>query len=494
MSGLPPGPAAYENIHEHDGTGLYNEWGVLDYDPISGTYAPKKRFYTSAQFFKFIQPGAYQISDTVNNSNVKTNTFYDSATDKFTIVGRTIGASPVTLTGVLSAINAPGPLSFYVTNASADLSRGAGVAVTNNQFVVDIPADSIFTLTNVDQSTPLPSPQPTWTSTPPTAVTPTATAVSSSSTVTVTFDDAALVGQNRTLNGQYPASVIDWGNNQWYLSGPWEQLTTRSISFNGASRTSAVLTFLAPNTLVAAQAYNGGTANSRVDITCAGNPNVSATVVLRAAPITISTGWVSNCASVTIASTNGWNTNFDNLVIGSAGAISPLPTATPTATLTSTPTLTPTSTLTPAPTLTPAATRTPTSTPTVTLTPTVTPMPQPVNGTLGSTAVGTRIDSVDSNFMNGSRITTGAQSIAVRSMSVFVATIDSAVANSSYQLAIYTENAGRPGTLVASTTSGTLVTNSWNTRYITTTLAPNAAYWLMYNTNGRTASVNKHAL
>jgi len=96
--------------------------------------------------------------------------------------------------------------------------------------------------------------------------------------------------------------------------------------------------------------------------------------------------------------------------------------------------------------------------------------------------------------MNGSRITTGAQSIAVRSMSVFVATIDSAVANSSYQLAIYTDNAGRPGTLVASTTSGTLVTNSWNTRYITTTLAPNAAYWLMYNTNGRTASVNKHAL
>jgi len=347
VSGLPPEPAAYENIHEHDGTGLYNEWGVLDYDPISGTYAPKKRFYTSAQFFKFIQPGAYQISDTVNNSNVKTNTFYDSATDKFTIVGRTIGASPVTLTGVLSAINAPGPLSFYVTNASTDLSRGAGVAVTNNQFVVDIPADSIFTLTNVDQSTPLPSPQPTWTSTPPTAVTPTATAVSSSSTVTVTFDDAALVGQNRTLNGQYPASVIDWGNNQWYLSGPWEQLTTRSISFNGASRTSAVLTFLAPNTLVAAQAYNGGTANSRVDITCAGNPNVSATVVLRAAPITISTGWVSNCASVTIASTNGWNTNFDNLVIGSAGAISPLPTATPTATLTPTPTRTPTPTLTP---------------------------------------------------------------------------------------------------------------------------------------------------
>jgi hypothetical protein len=34
--------------------------------------------------------------------------------------------------------------------------------------------------------------------------------------------------------------------------------------------------------------------------------------------VTISTGWTGTCTSVTIASTNGWDTNFDNLVISSS--------------------------------------------------------------------------------------------------------------------------------------------------------------------------------
>ena len=92
--------------------------------------------------------------------------------------------------------------------------------------------------------------------------------------------------------------------------------------------------------------------------------------------------------------------------------------------------------------------------------------------------------------MNGSRIVTGAQPIAALSISVFVAGIDSSSTNRAYQVAIYSDDAGRPGTLVASSAPGTLIANAWNTRAISATLAPNSAYWLMYNTNGRTASVN----
>jgi len=57
-------------------------------------------------------------------------------------------------------------------------------------------------------------------------------------------------------------------------------------------------------------------------------------------------------------------------------------------------------------------------------------------------------------------------------------------------MAIYTDNGGRPGTLIANTTTGTLVANAWNTLPITATLQPNTSYWLMYNTNGRTSTVN----
>ncbi|HET6317669.1 MAG TPA: choice-of-anchor R domain-containing protein, partial [Chloroflexota bacterium] len=131
----------------------------------------------------------------------------------------------------------------------------------------------------------------------------------------------------------------------------------------------------------------------------------------------------------------------------------------------------------------------PTATPTAT--PTVTPTPAPINGRLGNTNVGVTIDSGDSNAMNGSRVTTGAQPITVRSISVFVAGIDSSTANRSYQVAIFSDNTGRPGTLVASSATGTLSANSWNTLPISgANLAANSSYWLMYNTNGRTSALN----
>ena len=109
--------------------------------------------------------------------------------------------------------------------------------------------------------------------------------------------------------------------------------------------------------------------------------------------------------------------------------------------------------------------------------------------TIGSTAIGTSVDSGDSNFMNGSKVTTTAAG-QISSMAVYVAAIDSVAANRQYQLAIYTDNAGRPGTLVASSATGTLAANAWNTLPVSASLLGSRNYWLMFNTNGRTGAVN----
>ncbi len=109
--------------------------------------------------------------------------------------------------------------------------------------------------------------------------------------------------------------------------------------------------------------------------------------------------------------------------------------------------------------------------------------------TLGSTTIGTGLDSSDSNFLNGSKVTTTAPG-HVSSMSVYVGTVDSLAANRLYQLAIYTDSAGRPGALVAASASGTLVANAWNTLPVSASLLGSANYWLMFNTNGRTGTVN----
>ena len=96
---------------------------------------------------------------------------------------------------------------------------------------------------------------------------------------------------------------------------------------------------------------------------------------------------------------------------------------------------------------------------------------------------GGSLDSGDMNYMNGSRFVNGASPLTVNQVSVYLRSMQAAPANQ-YQVAIYTDANGSPGTLVASSTSGTLTANAWNSRPVTATLAPGTAYWLMYNTNG----------
>ena len=200
--------------------------------------------------------------------------------------------------------------------------------------------------TGCPTATPTPTAAPTPTSTP----TPTSIPAGS---ITVTFDDAA------NLSGQYPSGVLDWSGQPWILSDPFGQFTTRSISFTQGP-TQASINVLQGRTLQNLQAFNGGAANSTIAISCSGN--TTKTQVVNAGQLTtLSTGFTTPCASLTISSTNGWNTNFDNLAFSGTG-INPTAVPTNTPTLTLTPTITPTRTPTPTSTNTPTPTRTPTPT------------------------------------------------------------------------------------------------------------------------------------
>ncbi len=109
--------------------------------------------------------------------------------------------------------------------------------------------------------------------------------------------------------------------------------------------------------------------------------------------------------------------------------------------------------------------------------------------TLGNTTVGAQLDSGDANYLNGSRFTTGSTAGTLSSISAYVGTVD-ASPNNQFQVAVYTDASNKPGALVASSASGTLVANSWNTISLSGNLAANTAYWLIYNTNASTSSLN----
>lgn len=557
----------FENVHDHDGTNKINAWGILAYDPATGIYSPKKRAYTTAQFFKFVSPGSYAFDASISDSRIDAQAFYDSVAGKLTIVGHNTSSSVVTMNASLVDLAAPSALASYYTNSSLNLARGSDIPVTDGSFSVQIPADTFFTFTNVDDAVPPPSPSPTagpppspattasatrsptlspggatfgftgvgsstdtadsnhlngsrfqapsggqlssmsvfvadvdsppqnqyqlaiysdangrpgallaqsstgtlapfawniapiaasvaagtnywliynangrtgavnnmrfdvgtsgqgvytasevaygsWPSTfpastssdnrysiyasyaaSPTAAltpsstrtptpsptntrtwtpTPTATLTASPSSTptisptpvpqaqTVTFDDLANPG--RPLSGQYPTGLIDWGSSNWYLSGPYGQFQSRSIGFNGPGPTSGSFTFMTPRRLMRVDAYNGGNTASTISLACDGAQTRQATLPPGQGQ-SIPGGGSRNCGTITIGSTNGWATNFDNLVVDVVQ-----PTATPTSTATRTRTATPTLTATQTRTATPSATST--SPPTATSAPT----------------------------------------------------------------------------------------------------------------------------
>jgi len=118
--------------------------------------------------------------------------------------------------------------------------------------------------------------------------------------------------------------------------------------------------------------------------------------------------------------------------------------------------------------------------------------PPPPPPTIGNTQIGANVDVADSNYLNGSRVVNGTTSRTLSSLSVYVRSADTAP-NNKFQMAIYTDAGGAPGTLVATTAQGTLTGNAWNTLPITAVLAPNAAYWFIYNTNSPFAAQNNMA-
>jgi hypothetical protein len=209
---------------------------------------------------------------------------------------------------------------------------------------------------------------------------------------------------------------------------------TQSASFHTNINT-GTFTFSTPQVLVSTGVYSNGSSTALLTLSCSGNPNVS----IQVAPnthVTLTTNWNVPCSTVTVTSSNGWNTNLDN--IGYAASSNATPTPTPT----------------------------------------------PSGHILGYNSVGSHIDTGDTGYMNGSKFTTGGTGGTATSMSVFVGNIDNAT-HSQYQMAIYTNNGGVPGTKVATTSTGNLTALSWNTLPITATLNANTTYWLMYDTNSR---------
>jgi hypothetical protein len=261
---------------------LSGPWGRFNTQSISFNGGS----LTSASF-TFLKPGRVVQLDAYNGGNA-------SSTVSLTCSGQP-NVSATVAAGEVSTI----ATGWSGTCSAVTIGSSNGWSTNFDNLVISTSSGGSAT------ATATPTPTPANTATP--MSTPTAAPVQT----TVTFDD--LSNPNRVLSGQYPSGVIEWGTTAWWLSGPWGRFTTNSVSFNGGSLTSASFTFVSPRRLVKLDAYNGGAASSTVTIACSGQPSVTVTLAANQLS-TITTNWSNTCSTVTISSSNGWDTNFDNLV------------------------------------------------------------------------------------------------------------------------------------------------------------------------------------
>ena len=110
--------------------------------------------------------------------------------------------------------------------------------------------------------------------------------------------------------------------------------------------------------------------------------------------------------------------------------------------------------------------------------------------TLGYTTIGSQADSGDSNYIDAVRFTMPNETGTAKSMSVYIMGPAGAAPNNQYSMAIYANSGSAPGALIASTATGTVTPNAWNTIPIAANLSPNTTYWLAYNTNGNSVTYN----
>jgi hypothetical protein len=130
----------------------------------------------------------------------------------------------------------------------------------------------------------------------------------------VSFNDKA--GQNQKLIGQYPVGLIDWGTNatgDWWHSGPFSGFPTKSLSLRN-QETQGTFSYVGGDRILVSLQLTTGWQASTQTLKCPGNPDV----VVNLAPDeyrSVATGWTVPCSAVTIVSSNGWGTNYDNLLL-----------------------------------------------------------------------------------------------------------------------------------------------------------------------------------
>jgi O-glycosyl hydrolase len=135
----------FDSYYNHHGAFQY--WGILAYNPQTGSFTPRHRYHTAVQIFRYVRPGMARIAAESSDPNLQVLAFQDTRTGALAIVGRNPASRAIKVTLALTNLTAPQSLHLSYTTEKQAGASGGEFAPSGGSFTVDLPADSVFALT-----------------------------------------------------------------------------------------------------------------------------------------------------------------------------------------------------------------------------------------------------------------------------------------------------------------------------------------------------------
>lgn len=136
---------------------------LIEYVPSIKSWSPRKQFYEFAQFFKFVEPGATRIEATSDDDNLVVRSFLNPD-GQLVIAGHNTGDEDIAMVGALDNLPPINRFKMSYTTPDKNFQKTEDVVSDNNVIRMDLPSNSVFTLTgfsNCDQTEyPMSKPEP----------------------------------------------------------------------------------------------------------------------------------------------------------------------------------------------------------------------------------------------------------------------------------------------------------------------------------------------
>jgi len=119
---------------------------LVEYVPSTKKWLPRKQFYDFAQIFRFVVPGATRIEAFSDNDSLVVRSFLNPG-GQLVIAGRNASGKNISMVGTLASLPPINGFNMMYTTADKNFQKAGDIIPDNNIIRVEVPANSVFTLT-----------------------------------------------------------------------------------------------------------------------------------------------------------------------------------------------------------------------------------------------------------------------------------------------------------------------------------------------------------